>query len=149
MSSLVMSKDEREAFLADVHVGVICIEREGRAPLSAPIWYGYEPGGEVWIVTERSSLKGRAIGAAGRFSLVAQTEQPPYKYVSVEGDVVSTEPSKVERDVRPLAHRYLGPEFGDRYIEATGGADQRGDNVLIRMRPQCWLSTDYGKQFSE
>lgn len=145
--SLVMSKEEREAFLADVHVGVICIEREGRAPLSAPIWYDYEPGGELWIVTERRSQKGRAIEKAGRFALVAQTEQPPYKYVSVEGDVVSTEPSEVERDVRPLAHRYLGSEFGDQYIEATGGADQRGDNVVIRMRPHRWLSTDYAKQF--
>ena len=44
--SMKMTAAEREAFLADLHVGVLSIAREGRAPLSAPIWYDYEPGGE-------------------------------------------------------------------------------------------------------
>jgi hypothetical protein len=35
--SLQMSKPEREAFLAGVHVGVISIAEPGRGPLSAPI----------------------------------------------------------------------------------------------------------------
>jgi nitroimidazol reductase NimA-like FMN-containing flavoprotein (pyridoxamine 5'-phosphate oxidase superfamily) len=145
---LKMTKPEREAFLAELHVGVISIAEPGRGPLAAPIWYGYEPGGELWIVTERSSRKGRLLEQAGRFSLVAQTETPPYKYVSVEGPITSITPSDVERDVRPLAHRYLGPDLGARYIESTGGAEARGDNVLVRMRPERWLSVDYAKQFA-
>ena len=36
--SLKMTKDEREAFLADLHVGVISIEDPGRGPLTVPIW---------------------------------------------------------------------------------------------------------------
>ena len=43
MSNLTMSKDEREAFLADLHVGVFSVVGEGDAPLTAPIWYSYEP----------------------------------------------------------------------------------------------------------
>lgn len=146
--SLKMTKTEREEFLADVHVGVISIAEEGRGPLTAPVWYGYEPGGELWIVTERSSRKGRLLSQVERFSICAQSEQLPYKYVSVEGPVTSISPSQLERDERPLAHRYLGPELGDRYIEATGGADGRADNVLIKMRPERWLTTDYSKEFS-
>ena len=146
--SLKMNVAEREAFLADLHVGIISVAEPGRGPLTAPIWYGYEPGGELWIVTERGSRKGRLLEQAGRFSLCAQTEAPPYKYVSVEGPVTSIEASQVERDERPLARRYLGPEFGDRYIEATGGEAARGDNVLVRMRPERWLTTDYSKEFS-
>jgi nitroimidazol reductase NimA-like FMN-containing flavoprotein (pyridoxamine 5'-phosphate oxidase superfamily) len=146
--SLAMSRKEREEFLAGVHVGVISIAEEGRAPLAVPIWYGYTPGGEVWVVTERSSRKGRLLERARRFSLCAQTETPPYRYVSVEGPVVSIESSQLERDERPLAHRYLGRERGSRYLEATGGADARGGNVVVRMRPERWLSTDYGKQFA-
>ena len=145
--SLVMSRKEREAFLAEVHVGVISIAEPGRAPLAVPIWYGYTPGGEVWIVTERGSRKGKLLEQARRFSLCAQSETPPYRYVSVEGPVVSIERSQLERDERPLAHRYLGRARGDGYIAATGGADARGDNVVVRMRPERWLSTDYGKQF--
>jgi nitroimidazol reductase NimA-like FMN-containing flavoprotein (pyridoxamine 5'-phosphate oxidase superfamily) len=147
--SLVMSLEEREAFLAEVHVGVISIAEPGRAPLAVPIWYGYTPGGEVWVVTERGSRKGRLLEQTRRFSLCAQSETPPYRYVSVEGPIVSIEASRLERDERPLAHRYLGRELGERYLEATGGADARGDNVVVRMRPERWLSTDYGKQFGD
>ena len=49
----------------------------------------------------------------------------------------------MERDTRPMAHRYLGAEFGDRYIEATAG--QTPDSVVVRMRPERWLSVDYSK----
>ena len=42
---------------------------------------------------------------------------------------------------------YLGREMGDGYIEATrSGGDE--DNILVKMRPERWLTTDYGKQFS-
>ncbi|MFC7940793.1 pyridoxamine 5'-phosphate oxidase family protein, partial [Streptomyces sp. NPDC057387] len=34
---------------------------EGRAPLAVPIWYAYEPGGDLWIMTGRDSRKGVAI----------------------------------------------------------------------------------------
>jgi len=146
--SLQMTRSEREEFLAGVHVGVVSIAEPGRGPLTAPIWYGYEPGGDLWIVTEKSSRKGRLLEQAERFSLCAQSEQPPYKYVSVEGPIVSITASVLDRDERPLAHRYLGPEFGDRYIETTGGADARADNVLVKMRPERWLTVDYGKEFT-
>ena len=41
--SLAMTKEERETFLADLHVGIISIPEEGRGPLTVPIWYLYEP----------------------------------------------------------------------------------------------------------
>jgi hypothetical protein len=49
--SLTMTKEEREAFLADVHVAVISVAEDGHGPLVVPIWYSYEPGGEVRIIT--------------------------------------------------------------------------------------------------
>ena len=65
---------EREAFLAGLHVGVVSIAEEGRAPLSAPVWYDYTPELGVWLITGRSSRKGRLLESTGRYSLVAQTE---------------------------------------------------------------------------
>ena len=47
--SLAMTKRERETFLADLHVAVISIPEEGRGPLTVPIWYSYEPGGELRV----------------------------------------------------------------------------------------------------
>jgi len=145
--SLSMSKDERERFLAEVHVGIVSIAEDGRGPLAVPIWYGYEPGGDVWMITERSSRKGKLLERARRLSLCAQTEAPPYKYVSVEGPIALERVDR-EKHGRTLARRYLGRELGDRYIEQTGG--ERGDDgsVLVRLRPERWLTVDYSKQFS-
>jgi nitroimidazol reductase NimA-like FMN-containing flavoprotein (pyridoxamine 5'-phosphate oxidase superfamily) len=110
--SLIMTKQEREAFLADVHVGIISISEEGRGPLTVPIWYAYDPGGDLRIMTGRESRKGRLLARARRFSLCVQAENPPYKYVSVEGAIVSTKAADIERDLRPLASRYLGEKMG-------------------------------------
>ena len=143
--SLSMSRSEREAFLADVHVGVISIAEPGRGPLAAPIWYAYEPGGELVVITGRDTRKGRLLAAAPRISLVAQTEAPPYKYVSVEGPVTYVGTADREKLGRALAHRYLGPELGERYLEAT--ASEAGASLVVRMRPERWLTVDYAKQF--
>jgi nitroimidazol reductase NimA-like FMN-containing flavoprotein (pyridoxamine 5'-phosphate oxidase superfamily) len=147
--SLAMSKSEREAFLAALHVGVISIPDPARGPLTVPIWYAYEPGGELWVITDRTSRKGKLLAKGARFSLCAQTEAPPYQYVSVEGPIVAIEPSDKERHSRPMAHRYLGKEFGDQYIAATESErDAAGGSVVVRMRPERWLSVDYKKQFA-
>jgi nitroimidazol reductase NimA-like FMN-containing flavoprotein (pyridoxamine 5'-phosphate oxidase superfamily) len=145
--SLAMTRQEREAFLADVHVGIISILEPGRGPLTVPIWYSYDPGGELRVVTARTSRKGQLLERAGRFSLCAQTETPPYKYVSVEGPIVAVEVADLERDIRPLARRYLGAEMGDRYIEQTRGEFDRVENVLVRMRPERWFTVDYAKEY--
>jgi nitroimidazol reductase NimA-like FMN-containing flavoprotein (pyridoxamine 5'-phosphate oxidase superfamily) len=144
--SVIMTKQEREAFLADVHIGVISIPEEGRGPLTVPIWYAYDPGGDLRIMTGRESRKGRLLARAGRFSLCVQTETPPYKYVSVEGPIISIETADIEREGRPLARRYLGKEMGDQYIEETRNLPSHADNVLVRMRPERWLTTDYSKE---
>ncbi len=147
MASLAMSRAEREKFLAAVRVGVISIADGDRGPLTVPIWYGYEPGGELWIVTDRESRKGKLLMKADRFSLCAQTETPPYEYVSVEGPIVALERAEVERHTRVLARRYLGTEGGDAYIKATGASDETDGSIVVRMRPERWLSVDYRKAY--
>jgi nitroimidazol reductase NimA-like FMN-containing flavoprotein (pyridoxamine 5'-phosphate oxidase superfamily) len=142
--ALTMTRMEREAFLADVHVGIISIAEEGRGPLTVPIWYVYAPGGELRLITGRNSRKGRLLADAGRLSLCVQTETPPYRYVSVEGPITAIEAVDVERDLRPLAHRYLGVEEGDGFVEQMRGGQV--ENILIRMRPERWLTADYSKE---
>jgi nitroimidazol reductase NimA-like FMN-containing flavoprotein (pyridoxamine 5'-phosphate oxidase superfamily) len=141
--ALAMTRQERERFLADLHVGIIGIPEEGRGPLTVPVWYAYEPGGELRVVTGRTSRKGQLLQRAGRFSLCAQTETPPYKYVSVEGPIVAIEAADVARDLRPLAHRYLGAQAGEAYIATT--REDHLDNVVVRMRPERWLTVDFAK----
>ncbi|WP_430332127.1 pyridoxamine 5'-phosphate oxidase family protein [Rhodococcus sp. ACT016] len=140
MSKTTMSESEREEFLADLHVGVIAAERDGRAPLAVPVWYAYSPGGEVMVWTERGTVKERLIRASGRFSLCAQQEAPPYRYVSVEGPATFQDDVTAD-DVRPLVRRYLP----DAEAEAFVGESFNDAAVVIRMRPERWFTVDYGK----
>ena len=138
--SLSMSQSDREQFLADLHVGVVSMNRDAAGPLSAPIWYSYSDG-LVCFTTGADSLKGRLMSLGARISMVAQTETPPYQYVSVEGPIVVREAAELERDIRPMAIRYLGETQGNAYADASSDAGK----VLIKMQPEKWLTVDYSK----
>jgi PPOX class probable F420-dependent enzyme len=134
------SRTEREEFLAAVHVGVLSVATgDDRGPLSVPVWYTYQPGGTLNVSTGRSTRKAQAIMAAGRFSLCVQDEQPPYKYVTVEGPAAIEDATDAER--LELARRYLGTEGGDAFLAATPSTGQ----VMIRMTPERWVSVDYSQ----
>ncbi|AYV25604.1 Pyridoxamine 5'-phosphate oxidase [Streptomyces sp. ADI95-16] len=138
-----LSEAERQSFLAEPHIGALAVTRPepGRAPLAVPIWYGYEPGGELWITTGRESAKALALAHAGRFSLLVERVEPTVRYVSVEGTVVSTEPT-TEKESREMAARYLRPEAVQPFLEFA--AREHGAQLTIRMRPEHWLSADLG-----
>ncbi len=142
--SSTMSREKSEAFLAGLHVGILAVAEEGRGPSATPVWYMYVPGGEVRISTQKTSRKLELIKKAGRFTLSVQLAESPYRYVTVEGPLVSLEPTDLERDLRPVAHRYLGEYNGDRYVESIGGDAAADNSILIRMRPERWFSADYG-----
>lgn len=137
-----MTTDEKQRFLADLHVGVVAIPDPSRGPLCVPVWYDYQPGGDLWFITEPESRKGKLLRHGLRISLCAQVETPPYSYVSVEGPIVALEPAGDQ--LLPMAVRYLGEEMGRAYVqEAAADTD-----VLVRIRPERWLAVDYGKRRS-
>jgi nitroimidazol reductase NimA-like FMN-containing flavoprotein (pyridoxamine 5'-phosphate oxidase superfamily) len=138
MGELDMTEAEREAFLADLHVGILSVARTAKGPLALPIWYRYQDG-QVIISMDGSSLKARLLRAAGRASLTAQVETPPYKYVMVEGPVTV---AHEEHDSLGMATRYLGPELGAWYAEHN---PPTADSVIARLTPERWLTCDYGK----
>jgi PPOX class probable F420-dependent enzyme len=136
-----MTVAEREAFLADVHVGVLAIDQPDRGPLALPIWYLVEDG-DVIIGMGGQSRKAELLRAAGRATLTVQTEDPPYRYVSVEGPVVV---EARQRDDFVMASRYLGPELGRWYADHNASTDE---SVVVRLTPQHWLTKDFGKVIS-
>lgn len=88
----------------------------------------------------RNHEKTRRAREHGYASLCAQAEQLPYKFVTVDGPAeVRDEPDPELQ--RTLAHRYLGPELGDAYIEGTAGEEVS----IISIRPQRWRTTDFAK----
>ena len=82
---------------------------------------------------------------AGRFTLVAQLEEPPaYQYVSVEGPIVETRDADLEADLRPMARRYFGTELEDAYVSGNSTSD----SLVFIMRPDRWRTVDYRKMGS-
>jgi hypothetical protein len=133
---------EREQFLAEPHIAALAVSAgQNRGPLTVPIWYQYEPGGEAWVMTAAGSRKARLIEEAGCFSLMVERLEPTIRYVSVEGPVTRTMPGTDEL-MWELSRRYLPPEKVPAYIEFTKA--QLGEQVAIYLRPQRWLSADLG-----
>jgi hypothetical protein len=142
MGDSSLSVSDRESFLAEPHIAALSVSAgQGRGPLTVPIWYQYAPGGEAWVLTEAASRKAQLIEAAGRFTLMVQRVMPTTRYVSVEGPVTRTVPETDEL-LWEITTRYLPPDKVPAYIEFA--KTELGEQVAIYLRPQRWLTADFG-----
>lgn len=142
-----LSRAEREEFLAGLHVGVVSMVDGDRGPLTSPVWYTYRTGGDIVFCTRKDTRKARLLAPGTRLAFLVQVEGDIAKgslpkYASVEGPVVKLEPADLDRDLRPIVHRYLGREIGDGYLKATRG-DTADDEIVVHIRPERWLTRDF------
>ena len=140
-SPLAMSPAERESFLADVHVAVLSIGRgDDQPPVTGPVWYAYEPGGDVVVTIGAGSQKAKALETSPAASLCVQTEALPYRFVTVSGPVRVGPIDDAVR--RRIAERYLPAEMVDGYLASSGDPAQM---LTLRLTPSAWFSNDFGK----
>lgn len=141
-----MNENERETFLAGVHIGVLSVGNgTGRPPLTAPTWYGYQPGGDVTFFTNTQGHKARKtqlIEAAGAVSLCVQQESHPYRYVTVEGRVIKADRPPSEENMLAVVRRYLPEESAQGFVQSEL---EHPDSqlVLFTVRPDRWLAQDF------
>lgn len=135
-----MTQEEKETFLAGLHVGVLGLNDGDRGPLVVPIWYDYTPGGEIWMITGEQSRKGKLLAPGTRVGFTAQNEAPPYTYVSVEGVIRAISPTAADT-LLAMAIRYLGEKQGQAYAAASPLEGQ----VTVHVEPTRWLAVDYNK----
>jgi nitroimidazol reductase NimA-like FMN-containing flavoprotein (pyridoxamine 5'-phosphate oxidase superfamily) len=143
-----LTKEEREQFLSELHVGVLTIADGSRGPLVCPVWYTYEPGGVIVFCTKKDARKVRLLREGARVSFLVQIEGELTAgvlpmYVAVEGPVVKLETADMDRDLRPIMHRYLGPAVADAYLQSTRGDSAEGE-VVVQIRPERWLTRTFG-----
>ena len=143
-----LTREERERFLSEPHVGVVSLADGARGPLSSPVWYAYREGGDIVFCTREETRKARLLAVGSRVSFLVQVEGEIAKgilprYVSVEGPVVKLERADLDRDLRPIVQRYLGKEVGDGYLKATRGDTATGE-IVVHIRPERWLTRDFG-----
>jgi nitroimidazol reductase NimA-like FMN-containing flavoprotein (pyridoxamine 5'-phosphate oxidase superfamily) len=144
-----MTEPERDALLAEPHVGVLSVASDSdRPPHTAPVWYGYQPGGTLSFFTGsqgRKARKTRLIEKAGVVSLCVQREQLPYRYVTVEGTVVRTDRPPSAEQLLAVVRRYLPEEQAQGFVSAEL-AQPGSELVLFTVRPDRWLSFDFGAE---
>src|SRR6185503_8961156 len=98
--------------------------------------------------TKKEARKVRLLREGARVSFLVQVEGDLTmgvlpKYVTVEGPVVKLETADMERDLRPVMHRYLGPAVADAYLQSTRGESAEGE-VVVKVRPERWLTRTFG-----
>ena len=137
-----MFDTQRDAFLDEVRLAVLVIERADKGPLCAPVWYRYNDGA-FQISIENDSAKAVLLRRAGRASLCVQDESIPYRYVTAEGPVeVEAISGEVRHElVREMASRYLGDELGRQY--ADGFPPELDGGALVTLRPRRWRTEMY------
>jgi uncharacterized protein len=141
-----LTEHEREAFLADRHVATLSVASDSdRPPLTVPVWYGYQPGGNLTFFTGsqgRKARKSRLIEKAGVLSLSVQREELPYRYVTVEGTVIQTDRPPSAEQLLAVVRRYLPEEMAQGFVQGElGRADS--ELVLYTVRPDRWLTFDF------
>jgi uncharacterized protein len=141
-----LTEQERQAFLAEPRVGVLSVASDDdRPPLTVPIWYGYQPGGNITFFTGtqgRKARKTRLIRKAGVVSLSVQHDQVPYKYVTVEGTVVQIDQPPSAEQALAVVRRYLPEEYAQGFVKAE--LERPAPSfVLFTIRPDRWLTFDF------
>ena len=141
-----MTEQERQQFLAEPHVAVLSVARGGgQPPHTTPVWYAYEPGGNITFFTGtqgRKSRKAALVGDAGVLSLTVQREEFPYRYVTVEGTVVAENRPPSRGQALAVARRYM-PEEQARGFVGAELEHPASEFVLFEVRPDRWLTFDF------
>jgi uncharacterized protein len=141
-----MTRHDRQIFLAEPRICVLSIARgDARPPLTVPLWYGYQPGGNITFFTGtagRKAHKTELIRRAGVVSLCVQQGEIPYKYVTVEGTVIGIDQPPAAEDMLAITRRYL-PEDAAQGFVAAELQNPSGTLVLFTVHPDRWLTADF------
>jgi nitroimidazol reductase NimA-like FMN-containing flavoprotein (pyridoxamine 5'-phosphate oxidase superfamily) len=141
-----LTEQERQAFLAEPRVGVLSVASgDARPPLTVPLWYGYQPGGNLTFFTGTMGRKARKtdlIQQAGVVSLCVQHGEFPYKYVTVEGAVVQVDRPPTADQMLTIARRYLPEDAAQAFVKAEL-ENPSATLVLFTIRPARWLTADF------
>lgn len=141
-----MTELECQAFRAEPRTAVLSVANdEGRPPQLTPLWYSYQPGGNVTFFTNtqgRITRKARLIDWAGTVRLVVQHGEFPYKFVTVESTIVQIDRPPSADQMFAVTSRCL-PERMVHGFVAAALADPGPELVLYTVRPDRWLSFDF------
>ena len=126
-----MTSDETRAFLLEgTRTAALATVRPDGRPHVAPIWFTLD-GDDLLFNTGENTVKGANLQRDGRVALMVDDEEPPFAFVSIEGDVsLSDDLDTMRYWATRIAARYMGED----QAEAYGKRNAVPGELLVRVR---------------
>ena len=106
------------------------VRADGR-PHVAPVWFTLD-GDDLLFNTGENTVKGANLRRDERVALMVDDEEPPFAFVSIEGDVnLSDDLDTMRYWATRIAARYMGEDQADAY----GRRNAVPGELLVRVRP--------------
>ncbi|HUF52893.1 MAG TPA: pyridoxamine 5'-phosphate oxidase family protein [Dehalococcoidia bacterium] len=120
----------QRTFAAEPHVAIFSSVDAKSRPHSTPIWYRFD--GETFTFSvSRGGQKHKNVERTPEVSVVIDSRVVPYYALMISGRA-EIGPPLDDAERSEMAVRYLGPDLGKRYVEATAG----NISVSIRLKPR-------------
>jgi PPOX class probable F420-dependent enzyme len=130
-----MSRDEWLAFVSEgTRTGKLAVVRKDGTPHVVPVWFVVDSDGAndyVVFTTNRDTVKGRALRRDPRFSMCVDDENPPFSFVTIQGEATLSEDlAEMLVWATKLGGRYMGADVA----EAFGKRNAVPGELLVRGR---------------
>jgi PPOX class probable F420-dependent enzyme len=127
-----MTQDETRAFLLEgTRTAALATVRPDGRPHVAPIWFTLDCD-DLLFNTGENTVKGANLQRDGRVALMVDDEEPPFAFVSIEGDVsLSDDLDTMRYWATRIAARYMGEDQAEPY----GKRNAVPGELLVRVRP--------------
>ena len=127
-----MTNDEAWAFLREgSRPSVFASLRADGRPHAVPTWYAVD-GDELVFTTWHTTVKAANLRRDPRVSVVVQDPEPPYDYVSVEGEAQLIDDQALCREISTrLGAKYMGADRADEFGKRNGVPGE----LVVRIRP--------------
>jgi PPOX class probable F420-dependent enzyme len=127
-----MTDKEARAFLGEGSrpATFASVRPDGR-PHAVPTWYAIE-GDHIVFTTWHTTVKAANLRSDPRVSVVVQDPQPPYDYVSVEGEAELIDDLELCRRVSTmLGAKYMGADRAEEFGKRNGVEGE----LVVRVMP--------------
>jgi len=128
----LMTADETRAFLlAGTRTAALVTVRGDGRPHVAPVWFTLD-GDDLLFNTGQDTVKGANLRRDRRVALMVDDEEPPFAFVSIEGDVsLSDDLDTMRYWATRIAARYMGEDQAEEY----GTRNAVPGELLVRVHP--------------
>jgi PPOX class probable F420-dependent enzyme len=128
---LMTPDDTRDFLLAGTRTAALATVRGDGRPHVAPVWFTLDDD-DLLFNTGENTVKGANLRRDGRVALMVDDEEPPFAFVSIEGDVsLSDDLDTMRYWATRIAARYMGEDQADTY----GRRNAVPGELLVRVHP--------------